>query len=232
MNRQKLTKLLILILLIALIIWVGINYRDQINIATIQQAIASVGIWGPIIFILIYISATVLFLPGSVLTLAGGLIFGPIFGVIYSLSGAVIGATIAFLISRYIASDWVAEKIGGRLKRLYQGVEQEGWKFVAITRLVPLLPFNMLNYALGITKVGLVPYIIASAIFMLPGCIAYTYVGSLGETFIMGGGVEIVTRVAIGIGLLILVACIPWVVKKIRKGKPGLVELNGDDDND
>ena len=209
MNRQKLTKLLILILLIALIIWVGINYRDQINIATIQQAIASVGIWGPIIFILIYISATVLFLPGSVLTLAGGLIFGPIFGVIYSLSGAVIGATIAFLISRYIASDWVAEKIGGRLKRLYQGVEQEGWKFVAITRLVPLLPFNMLNYALGITKVGLVPYIIASAIFMLPGCIAYTYVGSLGETFIMGGGVEIVTRVAIGIGLLILVACIP-----------------------
>ena len=99
----------------------------------------------PLLFILIYALATVLFLPGSVLTLAGGALFGPVLGTLYNLTGATLGATLAFLIARYLAADWVADKTGGRVKQLINGVEAEGWRFVAFVRLVPLFPFNLIS---------------------------------------------------------------------------------------
>ncbi len=232
MNKAKVIKLLSLLALIALVIWAGLQFRDQINLNAIQQTIQGYGFWGPFVFILIYAAATVLFLPGSILTLAGGLIFGAWWGTLINLTGATIGATVAFLVSRYIASDWIAEKTGGRLKQLIKGVEEEGWKFVAVVRLVPLIPFNLLNYALGLTRVRVLAYVIATAIFMLPGAFAYTYVGSLGETFIHGGGIEIVRRVAIAIGLLVLLACIPWLVKRFRKQDAELLKQVGEDDNE
>jgi len=93
----------------------------------------------------LYVAVTVLLLPGSILGLAGGALFGPAWGTVYTLVGATIGATLAFLVARYVASDWVAAKAGGRVKQVIDGVEAEGWRFVAFTRLVPLFPFNLLN---------------------------------------------------------------------------------------
>ncbi len=217
MERKTLLRILLAIIIIAVIVWVGISYRDQLNLQNIQTTVQGFGMWAPVIFILIYIVATVAFLPGLIVTLAGGLLFGPIWGVVYNLIGAVIGASIAFLISRYLASDWVANKTGGRLKKLIDGVNNEGWRFVAIVRLVPVLPFNLLNYALGLTRIPAWEYIIASAVFMLPGTIAYTYVGSLGEAFIQGGGTQLVTKIAIGVGLLVIVGLIPYFVKKYMR---------------
>ena len=98
-------------------------------------------------------------------------------GTVYNLTGATLGAALAFLIARYLASDRVARKTGGRVKQLIDGVENEGWRFVAFVRLVPLFPFNLLNYTLGLTRLRLLPYVIASYLFMLPGAIAYTYLG-------------------------------------------------------
>lgn len=216
MQQSTLFKTGFFILLLGLMIYAGLYHREDLQLQRLYDALNRFGVWAPLFFIGIYITATVLFLPGSVLTIAGGLLFGPVKGTLYNLTGAVIGASLAFLIARYLASDWVAEKTGGRLKSLINGVEEEGWRFVAVVRLVPLFPFNLLNYALGLTKISIRGYIVASAIFMLPGTIAYTYIGSLGHAAITGQPREIVGKVMIGIGLLIIVGMIPWVVKKLR----------------
>lgn len=219
MNKKTLIKLGVFLVLVGVIIWVGVNYRDQFTAQHLEQLVSRFGIWAPVIFMLLYVVAVVLFLPGAALTIAGGLIFGPVLGTVYNISAAVIGSTIAFLVARYLASDWVAQRAGGKLKQLIEGVEQEGWKFVAFVRLVPLFPFNLLNYALGLTRIRLLAYIVASAVFMLPGTIAYTYVGSLGQAAIAGKPKELVTKIFIAIGLLVLVGAIPYMLKKVRKGK-------------
>lgn len=198
------------------LIAVGHYYHERISTEALEAMLARFGLFAPLGFILIYAIATVSFIPGSVLTLSGGFIFGPLYGTIYNLSGAVIGATIAFLIARYTAGDWVAKRTGGRLKQLIEGVEKEGWRFIAVVRLIPLFPFNLLNYALGLTQVSLATYVIASAIFMLPGAAAYTYVGSLGRSALAGETEKIVNQALIAVGLLVLLAVIPWLIKRFR----------------
>src|SRR3989344_6476566 len=106
-------------------------YRDRLDTAALEQWVTSAGIAGPLVFMGIYALGTVLFLPGSVLTLAGGALFGPVAGTFYSLTGATLGAVLAFLIARYLAQDWVARKASGRMKQLLDGVDAEGWKVPA-----------------------------------------------------------------------------------------------------
>ena len=136
--------------------------RDRLDAAALQQWVEQAGMAAPLLFMTIYALATVLFMPGSVMTLAGGALFGPVLGTFYNLTGATIGAALAFLIARYLASEWVEQKTGGRLKRLKEGVEREGWRFVAFVRLVPLFPFNLLNYALGLTRIPFWHYVVTS----------------------------------------------------------------------
>ena len=170
----------------------------------------------PLMFIVIYVISTILFLPGSVLTIAGGILFGPIWGTFYNLTGATIGATIAFLIARYLASDWVTRKSSGWLKQLIEGVEVEGWRFVAFVRLVPLFPFSLLNYALGLTRIRLFHYVVASYICMLPGAIAYTYLGYAGRNAVAGGE-GMIQKALLGLGLLALVAFLPRLIKRLHR---------------
>ena len=99
----------------------------------------------------------------------GRRILGPFWGTALNLGGATLGAAAAFLIARYVAADWVRQKAAGRLDRLITGVEAEGWRFVAFVRLVPLFPFNLTNYALGVTRISLKHYILASLVCMVPG---------------------------------------------------------------
>ena len=224
MNRQNLIKLLLLVGL-ATGIALAVAYRDSFNIEALESWVKDSGMLAPIVFMLVYALATVFFLPGSVITLAGGALFGPVLGTLYNLTGATIGATLAFLVSRYLASDWVAEKAGGRVKQVINGVEAEGWRFVAFTRLVPLFPFNLLNYVLGLTKIPLLQYIIASFIFMLPGGFAYTYIGYAGKEAV-GGGDGLVQKILIALALLAVVAFLPRLVSRIRKGPTiGIPEL-------
>ena len=164
----------------------------------------------------VYAIATVFFMPGSVLTLAGGAIFGPVLGTIYNLTGATLGATLAFVISRYLASDWAERKAGGRLKQLKEGVEAEGWRFVAFVRLVPLFPFNLLNYALGLTRIKLSHYVMASYLCMLPGAIAYTYLGYAGREAVAGGD-GMVQKGLFALALLAAVAFLPRLIRRLRE---------------
>ena len=214
-------KLLRLALLAVLVtgITIAIIYRDQFDALALQNWIKDAGLLAPLLFMLIYALATVFFLPGSVLTLTGGALFGPLWGTFYNLTGATIGATIAFLIARYLASNWAEQKSAGRLKQLKTGVEGEGWRFVAFVRLVPLFPFNLLNYALGLTRIKLSHYIIASYICMLPGAIAYTYLGYAGREAISGGE-GLIQKGLLALGLLALAAFLPSLIGRIRRGQP------------
>ena len=193
-------------------------YRDLFDAAALEAWIAAAGALGPLLYMAIYAVATVLFLPGSVLTLAGGALFGPVWGTFYSLTGATVGAVAAFVIARYLASDWVSHRASGWTRQLIEGVESEGWRFVAFVRLVPLFPFNLLNYALGLTRIGLSAYVVASYIFMLPGALAYTYLGYAGREAVAGGE-GLIRKSLIALALLAAVAFLPRLASRLRRGK-------------
>ncbi len=206
---------ILLAVLLAVAIGFAVAYRDAFDVNRLQAWIDDAGVFAPMLFVLIYAVATVLFLPGSVITLAGGVLFGPLWGTLYNLTGATLGAVMAFLIARYLASDWVVKKSGDKVKQLMQGVEQEGWRFVAFVRLVPLFPFNLLNYALGLTRIPFLQYLWATWLFMLPGAFAYTWLGYAGREAASGGENMIQTGM-IALALLATVAFLPRLVKKIR----------------
>jgi uncharacterized membrane protein YdjX (TVP38/TMEM64 family) len=152
------------------------------------QWIEELGPLGPIIFIGIYIVATVLFLPASVLTLGAGAVFGVLLGALYVVIGATIGANLAFLIGRYLARDRVAKMIEGNAKfaAIDRAVAQEGWKIVGLIRLSPAFPFNVLNYALGLTQVSFWDNLLGTA-GIVPGTFMYVYIGSLAGSLAMAG---------------------------------------------
>ncbi len=216
MMNKRITQLLLL-LLVAIGIAIAVVYRDQLSGEALQEWVKSLGIAGPVVFMLIYIVSTLIFLPGSVLTLAGGALFGPVWGTFYNLTGATIGATLAFIISRYIASEWVEKNSGKRVAKRKEGVEAEGWRFVAFVRLVPLFPFNLLNYALGLTRIRLLDYILATYLFMLPGALAYTYIGYAGREAISGGE-SFIQKGLLALALFAVVAFIPRLVGRLRQG--------------
>ena len=114
------------------------------------------GVWAPAGFILLYAMGSVFLFSGALLSLAGGALFGPVWGTIWKLLGATFGATIAFLIARGLGADWVAWSLGGRLRRLVDGVAEEGWRFVALMPRAAR-PFNLLNYAPGLTAISPAP---------------------------------------------------------------------------
>ena len=149
----------------------------------VLEWIQNLGFWAPIIFILIYIIATVLLISGAVLTLGAGAIFGLAKGYVYVSIASTLGATAAFLIGRYLARGWVAQQIENkpRFKAVDGAVAKQGWKIVGLTRLSPVFPFVFLNYAFSITQVSTRDYILASWLGMLPGTLMYVYLGSLAK---------------------------------------------------
>jgi uncharacterized membrane protein YdjX (TVP38/TMEM64 family) len=156
------------------------SFNPQTILRNALQWIDSLGTVGAIAFIALYIIATVAFFPGSILTLGAGVIFGAVWGSLYVFIGATLGATAAFLVGRYLARGWVTQKIADNKKfaAIDQAVTKEGLKIVLLTRLSPIFPFNLLNYAFGITGVSLQDYVIGS-LGMIPGTIMYVYIGSL-----------------------------------------------------
>lgn len=232
MNKTVPRILLGLVLLAA--VGAAVALREHFDAAALQAWVEGAGAAGPLVFMALYALATVLFLPGSVLTLAGGALFGPVWGTLWNLTGATLGASLAFLISRYLGADWVTRRAGPRLQRLNDGVTSEGWRFVAFVRLVPLFPFNLLNYALGLTRIPFLAYVLASWVFMLPGAIAYTWLGYAGREA-LAGGEGMIRNILIALALLAAVIFLPHFVRKLRE-KPMLgvaslkQQLDGGDD--
>jgi uncharacterized membrane protein YdjX (TVP38/TMEM64 family) len=192
----------------------------------LRQALAwisGLGAAGLLIFIALYIMACVLLLPGSILTLGAGVVLGVVQGSIAVSIGATQGATSAFLVGRYLARNWVAKRIAGNRKfnAVDEAVGKEGWKIVLLTRLSPVFPFNLLNYAYGLTKVSLRHYFFASWIGMMPGTVMYVYLGSLaGDLASLGAGGHTRTTaewVLYGVGLLATVLVTVFVTRVAKK---------------
>ncbi|BAY30762.1 hypothetical protein NIES2107_26100 [Nostoc carneum NIES-2107] len=187
-KRQLYPKLKFLLLgcLVATVIIASQRLNIQEILHTLITSVNNLGYFGPIAFIAIYNLATLLFIPGSILTLKGGCLFGVFWGSIYVIIAATIGATLAFLIGRYISRDWVAQQLEKhpKFKAIDLAVAQAGWKIVLLTRLSPIFPFNLLNYAFGVTQVSLKDYILGS-LGIIPGTVMYVYIGSLATNLTM-----------------------------------------------
>jgi len=210
-----LKRMVILLALVAVIVAVrmtgAMQYLEQEKLRTL---IAGYGTLAPVIYMLTYAVAPALFLPGLPLTIVGGILFGPFWGVVYTIISATVGACVAFLVSRYIGREWIESKLRSpRWKKLDEMVENHGWKAVAFTRLIPLFPFNLLNYAFGLTKVKFLHYALATFICMLPACIAFIVFSSSRLNVLKG---QITPEFLVGIALIIGVSLIPAVYKKMK----------------
>jgi len=199
----------------------GFNPQDLLRNAL--QWVDGLGAVGAIAFILIYIVATVAFLPGSILTLGAGVVFGVVLGSIYVFIGATIGAALAFLVGRYVARGWISKKIAGndKFSAIDKAVGKEGLKIVLLTRLSPIFPFNLLNYGLGVTGVSFKDYVLGS-VGMIPGTIMYVYLGSLAGNIATIGGADQPSNPTITwairiIGFIATVVVTLYVTKVARK---------------
>jgi uncharacterized membrane protein YdjX (TVP38/TMEM64 family)/Fe-S oxidoreductase len=198
------------------------QYLEQ---GRLRHLIQGYGVLAPIIYMLLYTVAPVFFLPGLPLTVVGGILFGPFWGVVYTITSSTAGACLAFLVSRYIARDWVASKLKGpRWRRLDEGVERHGWKVVAFTRLIPVFPFNLLNYAFGLTKVRFLHYAVATFFFMLPACIAFIVFSSSLLDVLRG---KISPTFVAGLLLVVGVSLIPVLYKRYKEKKGTADPLSG-----
>ncbi|MGA1132446.1 MAG: TVP38/TMEM64 family protein [Prochlorotrichaceae cyanobacterium] len=204
--------------------------HPQLLLQDILQWINHLGAIGAIVFIGLYIVATVAFLPGSILTLGAGVVFGVVQGSCYVFIGATIGAILAFLVGRYGARGFVAQKISGndRFKAIDRAVGKAGFQIVLLTRLSPVFPFNLLNYAYGLTQVSLKDYSLGS-VGMIPGTILYVYIGSLfsnlAELF-ANSGERSKTPLELGlygVGLVITVVVTLYVTQIARKALQGKI---------
>ncbi len=174
-TRQSLWKPVVLgVLLIAfMVLGRVLNAGDRLG--ELREWIISLGALGPVAYIVIYITAVIFAVPGSVITIMGGLLFGSLIGVVSVSIGSTIGAGLAFLIARYMARESIAGRLAdnSKFQKLDRLTEQHGSIIVAITRLVPLFPFNLLNYGFGLTRVPFRTYLLWSWICMLPGTVLY-----------------------------------------------------------
>ncbi len=192
------------------------DYVSLDNLDRLRGWIDGFGMIAPVVFIAVYTVAVVAFLPATPLTLLGGLVFGAVWGTLWTWIGATLGATLAFLLGRYAARGLVEswKENNERVRSLDEGVEKHGWRMLLITRLVPVFPFNLQNYAYGLTKIGLGTYVLFTALCIVPGVIVYTFAGGslaaaqedLGKTFVYLG---------IAAVFFVVVSLIPnWIGKK------------------
>ncbi len=159
-------------------------------VPALARWVETLGVWGPLVFVLAYAAASVLFVPGALLTLAGGAIFGLLNGTLYVFLAALLGSSAAFLVARYLARGWVEAQLAEhpRFAAIDRAVAANGLKITFLLRLSPVFPFNFLNYALGLTRVSFRDYLLAGT-GMLPGTLLYVYYGRvIGDVAALAGG--------------------------------------------
>jgi uncharacterized membrane protein YdjX (TVP38/TMEM64 family) len=185
------------------------------QLARLRTAIETYGAWGPLLYVAGYVVAELLFVPALPLTLLGGLVFGPVWGTVYTWIAATLAAALAFLVARHLARNTIERwrVRSPRLARIDAAVERHGWRILMITRLVPLFPFNLQNFAYGLTRIPFWTYVGVSSVCMLPGTIAFTLAGGA----LSGGGspARIGWTLAAAATLIVLVSLAPrWLTRK------------------
>ncbi len=220
-DRKSVIKLIILIIIIA-----GAFFAFRYtSLSQYTQKEALLGLfaqlrehwWGPVGFILIYGLGCVVALPGSLLTLCGGAIFGVAWGTLYNVLASNLGATLAFLTARYLGRDFVARFMKGRIESFDEKVAAHGFRFIFTLRLIPIVPFNGLNLGSGLSRIKYRDYLLGSAIGMLPATFIYTYFADALLGGVTGSGKKALTNLIIASSLLILISFVPTLYKKLKK---------------
>ena len=221
MKNKKGIIIFIMLLMVILILYRGgvFRYISLENIKGLKIWIKSFGFLGPLVYILLYVVACIFFLPGLPITVLGGIVFGPLMGTIYTVIGAGLGLSSAFLVARYVFRESIERKFSDSqiFQKIDQGVKQQGWRIIMITRLVPIFPFNVQNYIYGLTGISFLQYSILSTIFIIPGTAAYTL--SAGA---IASGEVISTKNLTYLGLaalcFIFISLVPKLLKNKNKG--------------
>lgn len=220
MSRRTL-KIIIFAAFIIGVVLAARYFGEYLDEERLKVWIGGLGPWGPVAYMLLYSVAPSLMLPGLPITVVGGILFGPFWGVVYVAIGATAGASLAFLIARFMGRSWVEGALkgalggrGGRLVEIDEEVKRKGWKIVAFTRLIPLFPYNFLNYAFGFTNIKFSHYVLATFVFMFPGIIAYVVFSSSILDLFNG---RISKGFVIGLVLVVIVSIIPVLYKRRKK---------------
>ena len=220
--KKSVIKILIAVGIIVAVYFVlrhyGITKHIRLeNVPKIKTWVESFGVIAPLIYLGLYLISTVFFLPGFPVTVLAGFIFGPLWGVVYASIASIISVACAFLVARYVARDlvegWVKEN--AQFRKIDEQVKEQGWRILMITRLVPIFPFNLQNYAYGLTKIRFSTFVSISAVFMFPGTIALVM---LGGAFVSGEGNILKTMIYLGIAgvLMFALSLVPNLLRKYQ----------------
>jgi uncharacterized membrane protein YdjX (TVP38/TMEM64 family) len=187
--------------------------------------IEALGVWGPILLAELYVICTVCFVPGSILTIGAGFAFQSVWvGTVAVSIGSTLGCFCAFLFGNTLLRRWVEKQIApyAIFTSIDKAITHKGWLVVLLLRLSPLVPFNLLNYALGLTDIGLIPYFLCSWIGMLPATVVYVYIGTTVTdiALIVAGQLEpsalTITLFAVGLLATILVVILISYIAKVQ----------------
>ncbi len=203
--------------------WAVRHFQLLQRLPVMMDWFRSLGPWGATVFVVAYVLACVLFLPGTPLTLGAGALFGVPLGFVLVSLASTLGAMASFLIGRFAARGWIVTKVAGypKFAAIDAAVGREGWKIIALLRLSPLFPFSLLNYALGLTHVKFRDYTIASWLGMMPGTLLYVWLGALaGDAAKQAEGKHERTPAEwalYGVGLLATVAVTVYVARVAKR---------------
>ncbi len=219
--RLSSTKMALSVVILGILVVIGREFGGYLPRFLLW--IDTLGVWAPVAFVLAYVAATLTFVPGSLLTMTAGAVFGLVAGTFYTFVGATIGSALAFLIARYLARDAIQRRLVRypKFAVIDKAVGLEGFKIVLLLRLSPVFPFNFLNYALGLTTVPFRAYMLG-AIGMLPGSVVYAYSGMLaGDVLALAGGVPsnsgLGYYVTVILGLLVTVLATMVIIQTARR---------------
>lgn len=192
---------------------------EAIDFAALEKRFQGFGIWAYLLFVIAFVLLALFPIPSTLWVLLGGSLFGPWVGTGLSVASATLAAVLAFVIGRYFARDYALAHAGPRVRRVMRGVEAEGWRFVAMTRLIPVFPFAPTNYALGLTGIRLRTYAWTTGIALIPNLAAYTWLGHATRQAITGAE-NLIQFLLVGLALIALLLFLPGFVRRLRNHEP------------
>ncbi len=192
-----------------MIILYAFDVIDNIDIEATSDAVRALGIWGMILYVIAYTIRPLFFFPATLLTLFGGYTFGPFLGTGLDIIGAGSGAVLAFLVARYLGREKIERFVKGKkIERFDKSIKKNGFMVVLYLRLIPLIPFDSINYSLGLSSIKLKPYMAATYLGIIPGAFVLNYIGSSLR--------EMDATLWIAIALYGVMILLPLIVKKYK----------------